>query len=121
MLAGREENPDGTTTLWRPVGPAELALIAESGYAAFPPRLPDQPIFYPVLTEDYAARIAAEWNVEASGSGHVTRFRVGTGFARRYPSRQAGGRDIAELWIPAEDVVELNAHLAGPIEVVSSF
>ncbi|GAB7036939.1 hypothetical protein JCM9533A_07860 [Catenuloplanes niger JCM 9533] len=120
LLAGRVENPDGTTTLWRPVGPAELDLIARSGYAAFPPRLPDQPIFYPVLNEAYAARIAAEWNVEASGAGHVTRFRVATDFARRYPSRQAGGREIAELWIPAEDVPELNAHLVGPIEVVSS-
>ncbi|MFI2273901.1 MULTISPECIES: ADP-ribosylation/crystallin J1 [Catenuloplanes] len=119
-MAGRVENPDGTTTLWRPVGPAELDLIARSGYAAFPPRLPDQPIFYPVLNEAYAARIAAEWNVEASGAGHVTRFRVATDFARRYPSRQAGGREIAELWIPAEDVPELNAHLVGPIEVVSS-
>ncbi|WP_307249285.1 hypothetical protein [Catenuloplanes indicus] len=120
-MAGRVENPDGTTTLWRPVGPAELDLIAQSGYAAFPPRLPDQPIFYPVLNEAYAARIATEWNVDASGSGHVTRFRVTTGFARRYPSRQAGGRQIAELWIPAEDLPELNAHIVGPIEVVSSF
>ncbi|WP_306839315.1 hypothetical protein [Catenuloplanes nepalensis] len=121
MLGGRTENPDGTTTLWRPVGPAELDLIAQSGYAAFPPRLPDQPIFYPVLNEAYAARIAAEWNVAASGSGHVTRFRVATDVARRYPSRQAGGREIAELWIPAADLPEFNTHIVGPIEVVSSF
>lgn len=40
-------NPE-STILFRPVGPRELALIASSGYQAFPPRLPEQPIFYPV-------------------------------------------------------------------------
>src|SRR3546814_4724237 len=65
-----------TITLWRPVGLAELALIRESGMRAFPPRLPEQPIFYPVTTEDYAIKIARDWNVRASGSGYVTRFEV---------------------------------------------
>jgi hypothetical protein len=36
-----------SVTLWRPVGPAELDLIRASGMRAFPPRLPEQPIFYP--------------------------------------------------------------------------
>jgi hypothetical protein len=67
---------DETITLWRPVGPAELDLIRASGMTAFPPRLPDQPIFYPVTTEDYAIKIARDWNVPASGSGFVTRFEV---------------------------------------------
>jgi hypothetical protein len=49
-------------------------LIRQSGFAAFPPRLPDQPIFYPVLTEGYAVKIARDWNVPASGAGYVTRF-----------------------------------------------
>ncbi len=44
--------------LYRPVGEAEMRLIAESGYTAFPPRLPEQPIFYPVLDERYACDIA---------------------------------------------------------------
>jgi hypothetical protein len=43
-----------TTILYRPAGPKELALIAASGCRRFPPRLPEQPIFYPVLNEDYA-------------------------------------------------------------------
>ena len=63
-----------TTILYRPVGPKELALIAASGYHQFPPRLPEQPIFYPVLNEEYARQIAREWNVSASGGGYVTRF-----------------------------------------------
>jgi hypothetical protein len=37
---------DETTKLYRPVGEKELALIAESGYRAFPPRQFWQPIFY---------------------------------------------------------------------------
>jgi hypothetical protein len=44
-----------TITLFRPVGPAELELIRQSGFRAFPPRLPELPIFYPVLTEDLPA------------------------------------------------------------------
>jgi len=67
-------------TLWRPTGPQELALVEASGWRAWPPRLPDQPIFYPVLNEDYATRIARDWNVKANRAGHVTRFRVLSSF-----------------------------------------
>lgn len=110
-----------TLTLWRPVGPAELALVRESAWRAWPPRLPDQPIFYPVLNEAYAVKIARDWNVPASGAGFVTRFQVDADFARRYPVRQAGGRTIVELWVPAEEIGEFNTHLAGPIQVVREF
>ena len=58
-----------TRTLYRPVGPTELMLIRESGWTAFPPRLPEQPILYPVLNQEYAAQIARDWNVKESGSG----------------------------------------------------
>ena len=54
-------------TLYRPVGPQELALIEASGWREFPPRLPEQPIFYPVLNEEDAIQIARDWNVPASG------------------------------------------------------
>ncbi|GAA2135328.1 hypothetical protein GCM10009760_13760 [Kitasatospora kazusensis] len=79
-----------TTTLWRPTGPKELALVEAADWRAWPPRLPDQPIFYPVLNEDYAVRIARDWNVPASGVGYVTRFEVESDFLARYPVRQAG-------------------------------
>ncbi|NEV89043.1 ADP-ribosylation/crystallin J1 [Streptomyces tendae] len=110
-----------TTTLWRPTGPEELALVEASGWTAWPPRLPEQPIFYPVLNEDYAVRIARDWNVPASGSGYVTRFEVDTAFLARYPVRQAGGVTILELWVPAEELAEFNRHLVGRIEVVREF
>jgi hypothetical protein len=86
------EEPLETVTLWRPVGPSELALIEQTGMRAFPPRLPEQPIFYPVLTEDYAVKIARDWNVPQSGSGFVTRFEVRRDFLNRYDVQEAGGR-----------------------------
>ena len=76
--------------MYRPVGPKELELIAASGYREFPPRLPEQPIFYPVLNEEYARQIAREWNVPASGAGYVTRFAVRKEFLARYPEQQGG-------------------------------
>ena len=109
------------TTLWRPTGPAELALVRDSGWREWPPRLPEQPIFYPVLNEDYATRIAREWNLPRDGEGHVTRFRVDAGFASLYPVRQVGGRTILELWVPAGELAEFNAHIHGEIELVRSF
>ncbi|GAA4927211.1 hypothetical protein [Actinoplanes utahensis] len=108
-------------TLWRPTGPKELALVEESGWRRWPPRLPDQPIFYPVLNEEYATMIARDWNVPASGMGYVTRFEVDAAFAERYPVRQAGGDSILELWVPAEELEEFNDHIVGTIEVVAEF
>ncbi|MBC3841329.1 hypothetical protein GXW82_16585 [Streptacidiphilus sp. 4-A2] len=110
-----------TTTLWRPTGPRELALVEASGWRAWPPRLPEQPIFYPVLNEDYAIRIARDWNVPASGAGYVTRFEVDSDYLARYPVRQAGGETILELWVPAEELEEFNQHIVGPIEVVREY
>jgi hypothetical protein len=110
-----------TTTLWRPTGPKELQLVRELEWRAWPPRLPEQPIFYPVLNEDYAVRIARDWNVRHDGAGFVTRFEVDTEFLGRYPVRRAGGETILELWVPAEELPEFNAHIVGRIEVVHEF
>lgn len=112
---------DDLVTLWRPVGPAELDLIRALGMRAFPPRLPEQPIFYPVLSEEYATKIARDWNVPASGSGYVTRFRVRRDFLNRYAVQDVGGRAHQEHWIPAEDLPALNAAIVGEIEVVAAF
>jgi hypothetical protein len=109
------------TTLYRPVGPKELELIAASGYREFPPRLPDQPIFYPVLIEEYARQIARDWNVKASGAGYVTRFAVVSEFLARYPEQLVGGAIHRELWIPAEELPELNQNIVGLIEVIAEY
>jgi hypothetical protein len=112
---------DSTVTLWRPTGPQELALVEASCWRAWPPRLPDQPIFYPVLNEEYATMIARDWNVKASRSGFVTRFDVRRSFLDAYEVQQVGGQTILEYWIPAEDVDDLNANIVGLIEVVAEF
>jgi hypothetical protein len=118
------DGPAETITLYRPVGPKELALIQESGYRAFPPRLPEQPIFYPVCTEEYAAEIASKWNATSPRTGYrgyVTRFHVEAEFARRYPVQTVGGRRHQELWVPAEELPDFNAHIVGLIEVIAEY
>ncbi len=52
-----------TVTVYRPTGPEELDLVAKSEFRRWPPRLPEQPIFYPVTNEQYAIEIARDWNV----------------------------------------------------------
>lgn len=108
-------------TLYRPVGPAELALIELAGWRRFPPRLPDQPIFYPVLQEAYAIKIARDWNVRHSGAGFVLRFDVDAEWLAQFDVQVAGGRDHTEYWIPAERLEEFNDHVVGLIEVVAEF
>ena len=110
-----------SVTLWRPIGPGELKLIRGSEMREFPPRLPEQPIFYPVTTEAYATRIARDWNVPASGSGYVTRFKVRKDFLDKYEVQLAGGNAHQEYWIPAEDLEAFNAAIVGKIEVVSEY
>ena len=110
-----------TVTLYRPVGPKELQLIRESGWRKFPPRLPGQPIFYPVLNAEYASQIARDWNVKESGAGYVTRFAVEAQFAKRYRTQQVGSSLHQELWVPADELEEFNRHIVGVIEVVAEF
>ena len=112
-----------TKTLFRPVGAKELALIEESGFTAFPPRLPEQPIFYPVLNEEYATQIARDWNAKynADKVGYVTKFEVQTDFLGNYETRIVGGATHEEYWIPAEDLEEFNRNIVGKIEVVAEF
>ncbi|MEO5915953.1 MAG: hypothetical protein ABIS50_17090 [Luteolibacter sp.] len=109
------------TILYRPVGPEELELIRLSEWKAFPPRLPGQPIFYPVTNEAYAIQIAREWNVRDSGSGYVTEFAVDSEFLSRYEIQQVGGQMHQELWVPAEELDEFNRHIVGPIKVIQTF
>ncbi len=110
-----------TVTLWRPTGPAELELVKGAGWRAWPPRLPDQPIFYPVLNRDYATKIARDWNVPASGSGYVMRFEVEKDYLDSFDVHQVGGDTILEYWIPAEDLDDFNRHIVGRIEVVDEY
>ncbi len=107
--------------MYRPVGPKELELIAATGYRAFPPRLPEQPIFYPVLNEEYADDISRKWNTRDYGAGFVTRFRVRKDFAAKYPVQIVGDSTCQELWVPAEELPAFNANIVGLIEVIAEF
>lgn len=110
-------------TLYRPVGTAELELIEKSGWKEFPPRLPDQPIFYPVTNQTYAEMIARDWNVKYNddNKGYVTKFLVDAVVANSYEKKIVGGRECEELWVPAEELPAFNDAIIGEIEVVSRF
>ena len=115
---------DTTVTLYRPTGLNELLLIAENGYRAWPPRLAWQPIFYPVLNEEYATQIARDWNAKDSSAGYrgfVTRFTLRQVFIARYQVHRVGGHVHDEYWIPAEDLEELNRNIVGFIEVIAEY
>jgi hypothetical protein len=118
------EEADNLITLFRPVGAAELELVRQSGFTAFPPRLPEQPIFYPVLEEEYATQIARDWNTKHSRSGnagYVLRFHVRREFLNRYTVQQVGAKIHREYWIPAEDLANFNQSIVGKIEVLREF
>ena len=111
-------------TLCRPVGQAELDLIRASGFREFPPRLPEQPFFYPVLTESYATEIARDWNTKDERSqfvGYVLRFKVRSEFLKQYPVQTVGSSEHREYWIPAADLAAFNQNIVAKIELVASF
>lgn len=113
-----------TITLYRPVGQKELDLIRESGYLSFPPRLPFQPIFYPVLNKEYAIQIARDWNTKDKVSGYigyVTSFDVKEEFINRYEVKTVGGIEHQEYWIPAEELEEFNKNIVGFIKLIAEF
>jgi hypothetical protein len=107
-----------TVILYRPTGPEELELVKQSGYRRWSPRLPQQPIFYPVTNEQYAIDIASRWNVKDSGVGYVTCFQGLASFMNRYEVQKVGGAHHTEWWIPAEKLEELNDNIIGLIELI---
>lgn len=112
------------TTLYRPVGLKELQLIIDLDFRAFPSRLEWQPIFYPVLNQEYAEQIAEKWNAKDEFSGYcgiVTRFDLPTYYLQKYEVHNVGSFIHNELWIPSEDLNEFNNNIIGQIEIVKVF
>ena len=112
------------TTLYRPVGLKEMELIAELYYKAFPPRLNWQPIFYPVLNQEYAKEIAFKWNTRDEFSGYcgiVTSFEVEEKYLNQFKIENVGGEIHNELWIPSEELENFNSHIQGEINITTAF
>ncbi len=106
--------------LYRPVNQAELDLVKASDWLAFPPRLPEQPIFYPVTNLAYACKISLEWNVPAYKKSYVLKFEVADDFLKNYEIQNVGGEGIDEYWIPAQDLPLFNANILQKIEIVET-
>ncbi|WP_218110540.1 hypothetical protein [Ostreibacterium oceani] len=109
-----------TITCYRPTGQKELDLVIESNYLKWPPRLPEQPIFYPVTNEKYAIELT-QWNITDFGKGYVTKFEVKKAFMDNYPVKKVGAIGHTEWWIPAEDLDDLNRNIVGKIEVIGEY
>ncbi|WP_211898225.1 hypothetical protein [Saccharopolyspora erythraea] len=112
---GAEERDEETVTLWRPTRQNELDLVASSGWHAWPPWRPEQPVFYSVLDRWYATKITRESNVPREGVGYVTRFDVRKSFLDRCTVQHVGGCDVRGYGIPAEDSEDLNSNIVGAI------
>lgn len=113
-----------TKILYRPVGEKEMILIIENNYKKFPPRLEWQPIFYPVLDENYASEIAGKWNTrDEAGNylGFVTRFEVLEEVVNKYPLQNVGAGNHNELWVPSGELEIFNQAIVGNIEVIKIF
>jgi tetratricopeptide (TPR) repeat protein len=112
---------DDNMILYRPVGLQEMALIYDSEMKAFPARLPQQPIFYPVLQLEYARQTASGWNAQnGQFAGYVTQFKVEDPYLSRFETHTVGESQHQELWIPAEEIEEFNRHIIGHIKLVEA-
>ena len=109
--------------LYSPVGEKKKILIEESGNKAFPPRLPEQPIFYPVLNEKYATELASGWNVKYNDDhrGYVTKFEIDDTYSQQFDIHTVGAGYHQELWVPAEELETFNQHIIGQIQVISEY
>ncbi len=85
-------------------------MIEKSGYEKYPPRLPEQPIFYPVLNEKYAAEIAGQWNVKYNEDhrGYVTMFEIDDEYAGKFEAVI-----IRSCGFPRKNLMNLTGILSG--------
>lgn len=112
----------GAMILYRPVGLPELVLVYKTGLRKFPPRLPEQPIFYPVLSLSYAKKIARDWNTKGHlFAGYVTELDLNEVYAKSLKVHQVGASQHRELWIAAEALEEFNHQIEGQIRVIAAY
>lgn len=98
-----------------------MELIEKLDFKGFPPRLPEQPIFYPVMNREYATQITKEWNVLAYGVGYVTKFEVNSEYLKKFKIENVGGKIHNELWVPAEELEKFNQMIVSKIEVIGEY
>ncbi len=108
--------------LYRPIGHKELELLIKAGLREFPPRLPDQPIFYPVLNVGYAREIAEGWNTKSDTyAGYITRFNLKNDYFEKFEKQIVGGMRHEEIWVPATQLDEFNSNIIGHIEIIAAY
>lgn len=111
-----------TRTLYRPVGLQEAELILVKGI--FPPRPPEESIFYPFLNYAYAEQVARDrytHNAKTNYAGFIAQFKVKKPYIDQFKARVVGDEIHTELWIPAAQLDEFNEQIDGKIEIVAAF
>lgn len=102
------------TKLFRSVTSKEIELIKAADWNKFPPRIVDEPVFYPTATKDQAARSAIDLS-KLSGQGTVVEFPIAFGQMSgllRYMNKDGDRRNDEDSWLLVET---LNRNLRGPI------
>ena len=104
--------------LFRPVNIYELYKIDKSGWKRFPPRLPEQPIFYPVLDYNYAKKIN-KWNIDAYGKGYIVSFEIDDDYISQFDIHNVGDKNDKEYWIPVDELDKFNEKIIGKIFIIT--
>lgn len=105
-------------TLYRPVGPIELELIEKLDWKRFPPRLEEQPFFYPVTNIEYAKEISF-WNKNNYGIGYILEFKILETYILKYKIRCVGIPGLhEEYWIPANELEDFNDNIIDDIKII---
>jgi len=109
------------TKLYRPVNKVELDLIQATDWKKFPPRLPDQPIFYPVTNQEYTSQITRELNLPFYKNGFVTEFELDNKYLSKFKIEKVGLDHHTELWVPADQLEEFNGEIINSIQVIEGY
>ncbi|MCL2859318.1 MAG: hypothetical protein FWF46_01845 [Oscillospiraceae bacterium] len=110
--------------LYKPVGLFEMEKILESDGNGFPDRLPEQPIFYPVVNYSYAIQIAEKWNKDnynSGFSGYVTEFNIADEYIKNYEIHCVGDKNCKEYWIPSNQLAVFNQNITDKIKIIEAF
>lgn len=109
------------TTLYKPLSPTQLVAVIDSGWRGFSPDTPQQRIFYPKLSRQYAETIARQWDAPQFTAGYVVEFKICSEFIQRFELQTVAYAEHREYKVPITALAQLNKNICGGIHLVSAF
>lgn len=116
-----EENKD-ILQLYYPISEKQLPLIAGSQFKQFPYRFFGQKPLCPILSKEYALRVASEpsnWSMQKTQFVYILRFLVQIDHIRKYIQGDIDNPNT-RIVIPGNYITQLNNAIVGFIEVIQS-